>query len=217
MGARHSIQGQGQVDRRPRSNSVMESNLQPPGPTRRTTSHIQTRHHSERDLSDVDPEEDEGGSNGGNNAGSSSHTIHGNDGNNFRVSMRTSRGLAGLLQQASAAQAAAAAAASNNRTTNERRTLLRLLAGRDVECPVCHKRVPSDDVEVHLVMCFTRPKLVYNEEILTSDRGECSICLDEMEIGNNVARLECLCLFHKECLDEWFKRKNVCPQHPGDE
>lgn len=35
-------------------------------------------------------------------------------------------------------------------------------AGRDVECPVCHKRVPSDDVEVHLVMCFTRPQLAYN-------------------------------------------------------
>uniref|UniRef100_A0AC35GF38 RING-type domain-containing protein n=1 Tax=Panagrolaimus sp. PS1159 TaxID=55785 RepID=A0AC35GF38_9BILA len=210
MGARHSVQGQ--VDRRPRSNSVMESNLQPPGPTRRTTSHIQTRHHSERDLSDVDPEEDEEGSAGGghsSNGAGPSHTIHGND---FRVSMRTSRGLAGLLQQANAAQTA-----SNNRANNERRTLLRLLAGRDVECPVCHKRVPSDDVEVHLVMCFTRPKLVYNEEILTSDRGECSICLDDMEIGNTVARLECLCLFHKDCLDQWFKRKNVCPQHPGDE
>lgn len=36
--------------------------------------------------------------------------------------MRTSRGLAGLLQQANAAQTA-----SNNRANNERRTLLRLL------------------------------------------------------------------------------------------
>lgn len=57
----------------------------------------------------------------------------------------------------------------------------------------------------------------YLEEVLVESRGECSICLDDMEIGQTVARLECLCLFHKMCLDEWFKRKNVCPQHPGDE
>jgi E3 ubiquitin-protein ligase ZNRF1/2 len=202
MGARHSVQGQ--VDRR-RSNSVMENNLQPPGPTRRTTSHIQTRHHSERDLSDVDPEEEEG------SAGNirPSHTIHGTDGN-FRVSMRTSRGIAGLLQQANAQS-------SSSSRSNERRTLLRLLAGRDVECPMCKKLVPSDDVEVHLVMCFTRPKLVYNEEILTVNRGECSICLDDLDVGETVARLECLCLFHKTCLDEWFKRKNVCPLHADSE
>ena len=92
--------------------------------------------------------------------------------------------------------------------------------------------MPSDDVEVHLVMCLTRPQLAYNgifqvlnnltqylfsEEVLEELRGECSICLEDMETGQTVARLECLCIYHKACLDEWFKRKNVCPQHPGDD
>ena len=61
MGARHSLQSQVDVSsrtrkrtflsslqqRRMRSNSAVESTLQPPGPSRRTISHIdQARHHS---------------------------------------------------------------------------------------------------------------------------------------------------------------------------
>jgi hypothetical protein len=43
------------------------------------------------------------------------------------------------------------------------------LIGRDIKCPVCHKIVPLKDVDVHLVMCFTKPVLSYN--------GFCSIYL----------------------------------------
>lgn len=94
--------------------------------------------------------------------------------------------------------------------------LLQLL-GRDIKCPVCHKGVPSDDVEVHLVMCLTRPVLSYNDDVLTADKGECAICLEEMNLGDNIARLPCLCIYHKDCIDEWFKRKNTCPEHPPTE
>lgn len=72
------------------------------------------------------------------------------------------------------------------------------LIGRDIKCPMCHKKVPSDDVEVHLVMCFTRPRIAYNEDILDVDKGECSICFDEMVSGNTIARLPCLCIYHKK-------------------
>lgn len=88
------------------------------------------------------------------------------------------------------------------------------LIGRDIKCPVCHKIVPLKDVEMHLVMCFTRPVLSYNDDVLTADKGECSICLDDMSEGDNIARLPCLCIYHKNCIDEWFKRKNTCPEHP---
>ncbi|KAE9552658.1 hypothetical protein FO519_004137 [Halicephalobus sp. NKZ332] len=202
MGAKQSVQG-GQVDGRPRSNSVMESNLQPPGPTRRTASHIgaHRNHSNDRSSSDDDDEVILA------NAPSQPQTIHGSG---LRISMRSPR--AALLQ------AMSAPGPSSSRHGDRRAIpILRFIAGHDVECPVCHKRVPSDDVEVHLVMCFTRPQLAYNEEVLEESRGECSICLEDMETGQTVARLECLCIYHKTCLDEWFKRKNVCPQHPGDD
>ncbi|VDM96084.1 unnamed protein product [Thelazia callipaeda] len=92
--------------------------------------------------------------------------------------------------------------------------LLNRLA-QDIKCPVCKKIVPSDDAEVHLVMCLTRPKITYNEDELTEDKGECSICLEEMSSGDRIARLPCLCIYHKSCIDEWFMRKNCCPEHPG--
>ncbi|VBB35125.1 unnamed protein product [Acanthocheilonema viteae] len=86
---------------------------------------------------------------------------------------------------------------------------------QDIKCPFCKKTVPSDEAEVHLVMCLTRPKITYNEDELREDKGECSICLEEMSSGDRIARLPCLCIYHKSCIDEWFKRKNCCPEHPG--
>uniref|UniRef100_A0A915HYP0 E3 ubiquitin-protein ligase ZNRF1 n=1 Tax=Romanomermis culicivorax TaxID=13658 RepID=A0A915HYP0_ROMCU len=87
----------------------------------------------------------------------------------------------------------------------------------DLKCPVCHKIVPSDDVEYHLVVCLTRPRLTYNDDVLTEDKGECVICFDEMRQGDTIARLPCLCIYHKGCIDSWFKVKNSCPEHPSDD
>ena len=106
---------------------------------------------------------------------------------------------------------------SNRNSRDRNSTPVLHFLGRDIKCPVCNKKVPSDDVEVHLVMCFTRPKIDYNDYILDSDKGECAICLDEMCSGETIARLPCLCIYHKSCIDEWFKRKNACPEHPSEE
>ncbi|KAK6051829.1 hypothetical protein COOONC_10667 [Cooperia oncophora] len=107
-------------------------------------------------------------------------------------------------------------------------------------------------------------------DVLTEDKGECTICLEEMLTGAVIARLPCLCIYHKQsrllqlityallctppppirrfptytehkrdlknetnkfiilanfvlmlilfrCIDDWFKRKNCCPEHPGDD
>lgn len=35
------------------------------------------------------------------------------------------------------------------------------------------------------------------EDVLTKDAGECAICLDEMTQGDTIARLPCLCIYHK--------------------
>ncbi|EHY56440.1 hypothetical protein HRR83_002479 [Exophiala dermatitidis] len=42
---------------------------------------------------------------------------------------------------------------------------------------------------------------------------ECSICMVEYNVGDELARLECLCKFHKECIVEWLGHKAECPVH----
>ncbi|CAH1132851.1 unnamed protein product [Ceutorhynchus assimilis] len=85
-----------------------------------------------------------------------------------------------------------------------------------IKCPVCSKFVVPDDIECHLVMCLTKPRLSYNEDILTDDKGECVICLEELNQGDVIARLPCLCIYHKSCIDQWFEVNRSCPEHPGD-
>ncbi|CAL1584448.1 unnamed protein product [Knipowitschia caucasica] len=83
-------------------------------------------------------------------------------------------------------------------------------------CPVCSKFMATDEIEKHLLMCFSKTRLVYNKDILSRDSGECAICLDEMEQGDTIARLPCLCIYHKGCIDEWFEVNRSCPEHPAD-
>ncbi|KAG8232261.1 hypothetical protein J437_LFUL012214 [Ladona fulva] len=34
-----------------------------------------------------------------------------------------------------------------------------------IKCPVCSKFVLPDDIECHLVMCLTKPRLSYNDSL----------------------------------------------------
>ncbi|KAJ5180900.1 hypothetical protein N7492_004110 [Penicillium capsulatum] len=45
--------------------------------------------------------------------------------------------------------------------------------------------------------------------------AECTICMEEYEVGQALARLECLCKFHRKCISGWFERKMECPVHKG--
>ncbi|CAN9503790.1 unnamed protein product [Ophioblennius macclurei] len=90
----------------------------------------------------------------------------------------------------------------------------RLLGG--FHCPVCSKFMAADEIEKHLLMCFSKTRLTYNKDILSKDSGECTICLEELEQGDTIARLPCLCIYHKGCIDEWFEVNRSCPEHPAD-
>ncbi|XP_033611864.1 E3 ubiquitin-protein ligase ZNRF2 [Fukomys damarensis] len=95
----------------------------------------------------------------------------------------------------------------------------RVLPGAELtgfKCPVCSKFVPSDEMDLHLVMCLTKPRITYNEDVLSKDAGECAICLEELQQGDTIARLPCLCIYHKGCIDEWFEVNRSCPEHPSD-
>jgi len=85
-----------------------------------------------------------------------------------------------------------------------------------IKCPVCSKFILPDDIECHLVMCLTKPLLSYNEDVLNDAKGECVICLEDLAPGNIIARLPCLCIYHKSCIDRWFEINRSCPEHPGD-
>ncbi|CAG9803314.1 unnamed protein product [Chironomus riparius] len=84
------------------------------------------------------------------------------------------------------------------------------------KCPVCSKFILPDDIECHIVMCLTKPRLSYNEDVLNDPKGECVICLDDLNAGDVIARLPCLCVYHKGCIDRWFEVNRSCPEHPSD-
>ena len=41
------------------------------------------------------------------------------------------------------------------------------------------------------------------------NEGECLICYDDLEAGEKIARLPCLCIYHVHCIDAWFKKKGI--------
>ena len=45
--------------------------------------------------------------------------------------------------------------------------------------------------------------------------NECLICLEDLNPGDKVGRLECLCVFHYKCIKDWFNKKGYgeCPVH----
>jgi E3 ubiquitin-protein ligase ZNRF1/2 len=88
---------------------------------------------------------------------------------------------------------------------------------RDLKCFVCNKIIPADDVEAHIMMCLTKPRLTYNEDVLQDEKGECIICFEELQKGQTIARLQCLCIYHKHCIDSWLTRSQSCPGHPPDD
>ncbi|XP_052815873.1 E3 ubiquitin-protein ligase znrf2-like [Mya arenaria] len=91
-----------------------------------------------------------------------------------------------------------------------------LFALHGIKCPVCSKFVPPEDIECHLVVCLTKPRITYNDDVLTESKGECVICFDELDQGDTIARLPCLCIYHKGCIDKWFEKNRSCPEHPND-
>jgi hypothetical protein len=49
------------------------------------------------------------------------------------------------------------------------------------------------------------------------DKAECTICLEEYEVNDEMGRLECLCRFHLKCINQWFERNHgQCPVHPSN-
>lgn len=88
----------------------------------------------------------------------------------------------------------------------------------------------ADEYELHVVCCLTKPKLDYNVQILGKSTnptlilnnllllekhdGECIICYEDLDPGQEIARLPCLCIYHIQCIKDWFKVKGNVPDLP---
>ena len=43
---------------------------------------------------------------------------------------------------------------------------------------------------------------------------ECPICFEEFQVNQEIATLNCLCQYHRPCIDDWLRRgKRGCPIH----
>ncbi|KAK1152022.1 E3 ubiquitin-protein ligase znrf2-like [Acipenser oxyrinchus oxyrinchus] len=86
-----------------------------------------------------------------------------------------------------------------------------------VKCLFCTKPFPASRIEEHVLSCLRKKtRLPYNIDSLGRDAGECSICLEDLKQGDLIARLACLCVYHKSCIDSWCNIKPCCPEHPFD-
>ena len=58
------------------------------------------------------------------------------------------------------------------------------------------------------------------EDVLKEDvpNKECIICFDNFYAGDEITRLDCWCMFHRDCIHEWFDKQNcvACPVHKRD-
>ncbi|CAF3347192.1 unnamed protein product [Rotaria socialis] len=43
------------------------------------------------------------------------------------------------------------------------------------------------------------------------EENKCSICMDNYEKNQTLRRLPCLHRYHKDCIDNWLKKSNLCP------
>ena len=44
------------------------------------------------------------------------------------------------------------------------------------------------------------------------DEAMCAVCLEKLEAGLLVVALPCAHVYHLDCITEWLKEKNTCPQ-----
>ena len=56
------------------------------------------------------------------------------------------------------------------------------------------------------------PKAKIDESMLGSDgKAECSVCMDNVEVGDEVTMLPCKHWFHGDCVGAWLKEHDTCP------
>ncbi|TVY81569.1 putative RING finger protein [Lachnellula suecica] len=56
------------------------------------------------------------------------------------------------------------------------------------------------------------PKTILDEKLLGPEgKGECSVCMDDVQLGDEVVTLPCKHWFHEQCASLWLSEHNTCP------
>ncbi|KAF2078119.1 hypothetical protein CYY_000590 [Polysphondylium violaceum] len=87
------------------------------------------------------------------------------------------------------------------------------------KCPICGEK--TGNLISHLskshqpVQTVRHVGVRYSVSTLEADIDdkECAICFDDFKEGQAVARLECWCVFHLNCVSGYIDDKKVCPVH----
>ncbi|MDA9846586.1 E3 ubiquitin protein ligase [Flavobacteriaceae bacterium] len=58
---------------------------------------------------------------------------------------------------------------------------------------------------------YTKNKLCSTYSGNGEEEEICTICIEEFKEGDIIRTLHCNHIFHKKCIDEWFDKKEVCP------
>ena len=85
-----------------------------------------------------------------------------------------------------------------------------------MEKEIAEKKKEEPEEIVKLPVALTG---AYHAWKLTSSvKEECTICFEDFAADAFVARLDCFCLYHKACIDEWYEKiaEKRCPVH-GEE
>lgn len=89
------------------------------------------------------------------------------------------------------------------------------------ECPVCGQSLEFNR-EAHLDSCLGQQHIkILGNRYLVEDVGrnderigkECEICFEEYQEGDRIARMNCLCLYHELCIQQWLMKGRSCPIH----
>lgn len=46
---------------------------------------------------------------------------------------------------------------------------------------------------------------------LDPNNKECVVCMEDMKVGEEVRRLQCMHMFHADCVDKWLHTNKQCP------
>ena len=74
---------------------------------------------------------------------------------------------------------------------------------------LCFERLKNDDLN-HGNDDTNKSILIFNNKQL-NNFNECIICLENMGNNDELILVKCSHIYHKECLEKWIEKKNVCP------
>jgi len=85
-------------------------------------------------------------------------------------------------------------------------------------CDHCNEEIPLAELNYHMSTCSQNPKRIEESRIKeimrlskTNQAQECAICLLEMKKDDNIRFIDCAHKFHAECIEDWSKKRKVCP------